>query len=79
MLIDVKERKNKMKGTVKFWNVKGYGFIQSKNQEKEVFVHYSAIKTKDKFKSLKQGNKVKFEIVVQKDGREKAINVSKIK
>ena len=78
MLIDVKERK-KMKGTVKFWNVKGYGFIQSNNHEKEVFVHYSGIKTKDKFKSLKQGNKVKFEIFVQKDGREKAINVLKIK
>lgn len=68
-----------MEGIVKFWNVKGYGFIQLNNKDKEVFVHYSEIKTKDKFKSLKQGNKVKFEIVIQKDGREKAINVSAIK
>ena len=68
-----------MEGIVKFWNVKGYGFIQSNNKEKEVFVHYSEIKTKDKFKSLKQGNKVKFEIAIQKDGREKAVNVSAIK
>lgn len=68
-----------MEGIVKFWNVKGYGFIQSIDQEKEIFVHYSEIKTKEKFKSLKQGNKVKFEIVTQKDGREKAINVSTVK
>jgi CspA family cold shock protein len=51
-------------GTVKWFNeTKGFGFIQQA-EGKDVFVHYSAINAKG-FRSLKEGQRVSFEI---KDG-----------
>ncbi|PIP74041.1 MAG: cold-shock protein [Nitrospinae bacterium CG22_combo_CG10-13_8_21_14_all_47_10] len=48
-------------GKVKwFSNQKGYGFIQT-NEGEDVFVHFSAIKSEG-FKTLEQGQEVKFEI-----------------
>ena len=48
-------------GTVKWFNnSKGYGFITAEDG-KDVFVHYSAIGG-DGYKSLKEGDKVEFEI-----------------
>lgn len=42
-----------MKGVVKsFSRLKGYGFIQSKELEHEVFVHYTDIDDMDGFKTL---------------------------
>jgi CspA family cold shock protein len=50
-------------GTVKWFNdKKGYGFITPENGEKDCFVHFSAIQA-DGFKSLKEGQRVEFEIV----------------
>ncbi|MDH3456480.1 MAG: cold-shock protein [Gemmatimonadota bacterium] len=50
-------------GTVKWFNdKKGYGFITPENGEKDCFVHFSAIQS-DGFKSLKEGQRVEFEIV----------------
>lgn len=50
------------RGTVKWFNAeKGYGFIGRPNSS-DVFVHYSAIQ-KDGYKSLKEGDKVEFEVV----------------
>jgi len=48
-------------GTVKWFNNKrGWGFIVKEDGE-DIFVHYSAIKG-DGFKSLTEGQRVKFEI-----------------
>ena len=50
-------------GTVKWFNdKKGYGFITPENGEKDCFVHFSAIQA-DGFKSLKEGQRVEFQIV----------------
>jgi CspA family cold shock protein len=48
-------------GTVKWFNnSKGYGFITGEDG-KDVFVHYSAIGGEG-YKSLKEGDKVEYEI-----------------
>jgi cold shock protein len=48
-------------GTVKWFNAtKGYGFIGREGGD-DVFVHFSAI-TMDGYRSLKQDQKVEFEI-----------------
>ena len=48
-----------MNGTVKWFNTeKGYGFIKTEDG-KEIFVHFSAIKTPG-VKSLEEGQKVTF-------------------
>lgn len=63
-------------GTVKWFNdAKGYGFIQQDNGP-DVFVHYSAIKG-DGYKSLAEGQRVKFDVVDGEKGP-KASNVVKI-
>lgn len=64
-----------MTGKVKFWNSKGYGFIEVDDREEDVFVHFTAIQSNDEFKSLKQDDIVEFDIVAQADGRESASNV----
>ncbi len=62
-----------VKGTVKwFSNQKGYGFITPENG-KDVFVHFSSVKM-DGYKSLKEGDKVEFEITQGPKG-EQAVDV----
>jgi len=50
-------------GTVKWFNnAKGYGFISPESGETDVFAHFSAIDM-DGYKTLKQGQRVEFELV----------------
>lgn len=60
-------------GTVKWFNdEKGFGFIAQEGG-KDVFVHHSAIKTNDGGrKTLREGQKVTFEIAQGKKGPEAA-------
>lgn len=63
-----------MKGTVKWFNNKrGYGFITTE-EGKDVFVHYSAIKSEHKYRMLVQDQKVEFDIVQGEKG-DQAANV----
>ncbi|MDF2677295.1 MAG: cold-shock protein [Bacillota bacterium] len=49
-------------GTVKWFDsAKGFGFISS-DEGKDVFVHFTAI-VSNGFKTLEEGQKVKFEVV----------------
>ena len=62
-------------GTVKWFNdKKGYGFISQENGN-DIFVHYSAIQG-DGFRSLKEGDRVRFEVVQGTKGTQ-AGNVAK--
>jgi cold shock protein len=51
-----------MTGIVKWFNnAKGYGFVKPDNREEDVFVHFSSIEM-DGYKTLKEGQKVEFEV-----------------
>ncbi len=66
-----------LKGTVKWFDSeKGYGFISTEDQ-KDIFVHYSAINAQG-HKSLEQGQAVSFETVDGKRGLQ-ASNVTVLK
>jgi CspA family cold shock protein len=55
-------------GTVKWFNTKkGFGFITPDEGGEDLFVHYSEIKT-DGYASLKDGQKVEYEIGEGKKG-----------
>ncbi len=50
-------------GTVKWFNdAKGFGFISPEGEDRDCFVHYSAIQA-DGFRTLAEGDRVEFEIV----------------
>lgn len=56
-------------GVVKwFSNAKGYGFILPDEGGDDVFAHFSAIQM-DGYRSLKQGQKVEFELTSGPKGR----------
>ncbi|AKH19814.1 cold shock domain-containing protein CspD [Sedimenticola thiotaurini] len=49
-------------GTVKWFNnAKGYGFVTPDQGEQDIFIHFSAI-SMDGYKTLKEGQKVQFEL-----------------
>lgn len=50
-------------GKVKWFKAdKGYGFITAEGNDKDIFVHYSAINI-DGFKTFEEGQTVEFDIV----------------
>ena len=57
-------------GTVKWFNEsKGYGFITPDEKGEDLFAHFSAIKM-DGFKTLKEGQRVSFEITTGPKGKQ---------
>ncbi len=62
-------------GTVKWFNpTKGYGFIQPEGGDKDVFVHISALESAG-LHTLREGQKVEYEVVAGEDGRTSAENL----
>jgi len=66
-----------MTGKVKWFNAeKGFGFIVSDEDGKDIFVHFSAI-IQEGYKSLAEGDKVEFELKSTDRGAQ-AIDVKKV-
>ncbi len=62
-------------GTVKWFNAtKGFGFIAPEGGKRDVFVHISAVERAG-LTGLKDDQKVTFDIVSGRDGRESAENL----
>ena len=63
-------------GTVKWFNAtKGFGFIAPDTGGKDVFLHISALE-KSGMTSLKDDQKVTFDVEAGRDGRESATNIA---
>jgi cold shock CspA family protein len=72
-----KEEGKRLNGKVKWFNgAKGYGFIEREGEEKDIFVHFSAIKKSD-LKYLEEGEQLTFEIK-NSDKGPSAINLQKV-
>lgn len=62
-------------GTVKWFNTKkGYGFIQPEDNTKDVFIHASALERAG-IRSIRDGQRIEYEIISGKDGRSSADNI----
>ena len=71
------DQKKRLNGTVKWFNgAKGYGFIKREDKEKDIFVHFSAVKNSG-LKYLKEGEQLTFEVEYSDKGPS-AINLQKI-
>ena len=62
-------------GIVKWFNpTKGFGFIEPEDGGKDAFVHISAVERAG-MSTLREGQKVEFEIVPGKNGKSSAENL----
>ncbi len=62
-------------GTVKWFNTtKGFGFIQPDDGSKDAFVHISAVERAG-LSSLREGQKVEFDLVPGRNGKSSAENL----
>jgi len=62
-------------GTVKFFNdAKGYGFIQPDTGDGDAFVHISAVERAGMI-SLNEGDRIEFELEVDRRGKTAAVNL----
>lgn len=77
LYLSIERRVEMLTGSVKWFNdKKGYGFITPDSGEKDIFVHHSAIQGEG-FKTLKEGDKVEYEVVQSPKG-EQASKVVKL-
>jgi CspA family cold shock protein len=68
--------RNMATGTVKWFNdAKGFGFITPDDGSEDLFAHFSAI-TMNGFKTLKEGEKVSFDVTQGPKGKQ-ASNIQK--
>jgi CspA family cold shock protein len=66
----------KASGTVKFFNaMKGFGFIQRDDGQPDAFVHISAVERAG-ISTLNEGDRLEFEIEVDRRGKYAAVNLS---
>lgn len=57
-------------GTVKWFNdAKGFGFITPDEGGEDLFAHFSSVQTQG-FKTLKEGQKVSFDVVQGPNGKQ---------
>jgi len=62
-------------GTVKWFNdAKGFGFVTPEGGGKDVFAHFSAIQGGERFRTLKEGQRVSFDVTTGPKG-EQASNI----
>ena len=56
-------------GTVKWFNdAKGFGFVTPADGGKDLFAHFTAIQSQGGFKTLKEGQRVSFEVATGPKG-----------
>ncbi|QQV77076.1 cold-shock protein [Sphingomonas aliaeris] len=68
----------KATGTVKFFNaMKGFGFIQRDDGQPDAFVHISAVE-RGGMTSLNEGDRLEFELEVDRRGKHAAVNLTSI-
>ncbi len=62
-------------GAVKWFNpIKGYGFIQPSDGSRDAFVHISAVERAG-LTSLREGQKVEYDLVPGRNGKSSAENL----
>jgi cold shock protein len=62
-------------GTVKWFNTqKGYGFIAPDDGGKDAFVHITAVEQAG-LDTLREGQKVSFDVEAGRDGKQSAVNL----
>ena len=60
-------------GTVKWFNdSKGFGFVTPEDGGKDLFAHFSAIQGQGGFKTLKEGQRVNFDVTTGPKGLQAA-------
>jgi CspA family cold shock protein len=71
----MEQKSNMATGKVKWFDgKKGFGFIVPEDGSGDIFVHYSAIKTNNEFRIIKEGMNVQYEVSEGKKGLQ-AVNV----
>jgi CspA family cold shock protein len=62
-------------GAVKWFNpTKGFGFVEPSDGSKDVFVHISAVERVG-LSTLREGQKIEFDLVPGRDGKSSAENL----